>query len=110
MFEKLILPIITAFLGGLNIVQLVIMWKSRKSEVKKNEAGALDSIDSIYDKMSARVDKELIKYEKIIEKQDGKIQSQDEKIQSLHKDLREYITQCEICPNNKIKKTRSKGS
>lgn len=106
MFETIILPIVTAVLGGLNIVQLLIMWKSRKSEVKKNEAGALDSIDSIYDKMSARVDKELIKYEKIIEKQDKRILMQDEKIQHLDKNLKEYILQCEICPNNKIKKAK----
>lgn len=35
------------FLGSTTLVSVYIAWKSRKSELKKTEASALEAIDSI---------------------------------------------------------------
>lgn len=88
--------ILNYILGSTTLVSIYLAWKSRKSTIKQTEATALESIDTIYDKMSERVDKELEKYQNIIEKQDIKIQT-------IEKLLGSYIEQCTVCPNNKIK-------
>lgn len=89
--------ILNYFFGSTTLISIFIAWKSRKSAIKQAEATSLESIDSIYNKMSERVDKEIAKYEKIIEKQDTKIEE-------LSKMLNEYVEQCSVCANNKIKK------
>ena len=92
-----IAELLNYFLGSTTLVSIYIAWKSRKSAIKQAEASALDSIDGIYDKMSARVDKEIEKYEKIIVKQ-------DKKIDELVLKLKQYVEQCSVCLNNKIPK------
>ena len=90
-----IAELLNYFLGSTTLVSIYIAWKSRKSAIKQAEASALDSIDGIYDKMSARVDKEIEKYEKIIVKQDAKITE-------MGKLINQYVEQCSACINNKI--------
>lgn len=96
--------ILTYLFGSTTLVSIYIAWRSRNSELKKSEANALESIDNIYDKMSLRVDKEMEKYQKIIDKQDLNIKKQDEEINGIKKLLNQYVSQCSICPNNKIQK------
>lgn len=105
-----LLAIFSTLSAGMNIIQMIILWKSRKSTIKDTEAKALDSMGNTFDQMSARVDKEIEKYVKIIENQDQRIKKQDEKIatnydetQKTKKLLDQYINQCETCANNKIK-------
>lgn len=93
----ILLQLLPYLFGTGGFITLYIAWKTRKSTVKQTEATALESIDTIYDKMSARVDKEIEKYQKIIDKQDSKIG----KLETL---LNEYISQCKTCVNNKIGK------
>ena len=81
--------------GSGGFIALIIAWKTKNATVKQTEATALESIDTIYDKMSARVEKELEKYQKVID-------AQDLKIKEMGKKLELYIKQCTGCVNNKI--------
>lgn len=93
----IVLQLFPYVFGTSGLVAFFLAWKTRKSTVKQAEATSLESIDAIYDKMSARVAKELEKYQKTIDKQ-------DEKIKSLESLLNKYINQCQTCANNKIGK------
>lgn len=98
------------FFGSTTLIAIYIAWKSRKSSIKQAEATALETIDSIYDKMSTRVDKEMAKYQKIIDKQDEKIEKQSDEIGKNRNEIKEtnklldqYVNQCKTCVNNKMK-------
>lgn len=92
-----ITELLNYILGSTTIVAGLVAWKSRKSAIKQNEATALESFDSMYNKVTATLEKELNKM--IV-----KIETQDRTILEMEKRLSDYITQCTECPNNKIKK------
>ena len=81
------------FLGSTTLVSIYIAWKSRKSELKKTEASALEAIDSIYTKMSIVTDKKLEEMQRVI---DGNTIE----IKNLKKQLEEYQRKCAQCSNN----------
>lgn len=78
--------------GSTTLVAIFIAWKSRKSTIKQAEATALDSIDSIYTKMSNMLDKEITKMQ--------------QKYLELEEKLDQYVQQCSTCENNKIGKKK----
>lgn len=88
-----ILSIISAVLGGTNIYAFWLLWKTRKSDIKKTEASALDSIDAIYVKMSASTDKKLDEMQKTID-------NQSIEIKELTKSVQDYAKKCANCKIN----------
>ncbi|MBY0485943.1 MAG: hypothetical protein K2P85_01930 [Flavobacteriaceae bacterium] len=94
---QLILSILTALFGSTSIVSIYLLWKTRKSEIKKAEATTLDAIDSIYTKMTLATDKKLEDMQKTIESQTQKIESQSKKITELQKQVKQYSDKCSKC-------------
>ncbi|WP_395074549.1 hypothetical protein [Flavobacterium sp.] len=81
------------FLGSTTLVSIYIAWKSRKSELKKTEASALEAIDSIYTKMSIVTDKKLEEMQRIIDENTIEIKN-------LKKQLEDYQKKCAQCSNH----------
>lgn len=82
------------FLGSTTLVSIYIAWRSRKSELKKTEASALEAIDSIYTKMSVVTDKKF-------EEMQRTINENTIEIRNLKEELQEYQKRCAGCLNNK---------
>lgn len=103
------MEILVALFGGLNIVQLVISFRTMKSQVRKDEylaekekfltekekANSVEASQHIFDLMTERVKKEL-------EEVYAKIGQQDETIKLLHKIVNQYKTNCAQCAHNKL--------
>lgn len=85
-----ILAILTALFGSTSIFSIYLLWKTRKSEIKKAEATTLDAIDSIYTKMTLATDKKLEEMQILI---DGHVK----KISELEKQVKEYSKKCSNC-------------
>lgn len=81
-------------LGSTTLVSIYIAWKSRNSELKKNEASALEAIDSIYTKMSIVTDKKFEEMQRVIDENTIEIRN-------LKEQLQEYQKRCSGCLNNK---------
>lgn len=81
------------FLGSTTLVSIYIAWRSRKSELKKTEASALEAIDSIYTKMSVVTDKKF-------EEMQRTINENTIEIRNLKEQLQEYQKRCAGCLNN----------
>lgn len=90
MYTPSIEIILNYVFGSTTLVAIWIAWKSRNSELKTKEASALESIDSIYNKMSASMDKEFEKMQKTIDKQTAEIDK-------LKKTVNEYASKCANC-------------
>lgn len=75
--------ILNYFFGSTTLISIYIAWKSRKSQLKQTEATALESIDSIYNKMSESLEKRFTDMEKEIER--------------LKAELKEYKDKCQNC-------------
>lgn len=86
--------ILNYFLGSTTLVSVYIAWKSRKAELKKTEASALEAIDSIYTKMSIVTDKKFEEMQRIIEQNTIEIKN-------LKKQLEEYQKRCSLCANHR---------
>ncbi|MFZ4680133.1 MAG: hypothetical protein ACOYLP_08195 [Flavobacterium sp.] len=82
------------FLGSTTLISIYIAWRSRNSELKKNEASALEAIDSIYTKMSIVTDKKFEEMQRIID-------ANTIEIRNLKEELQEYREKCAGCHNNK---------
>lgn len=80
------------FFGSTTLVAIYIAWKSRNSEIKQKEATALESIDSIYQKMTNATDKKFEEMQKIID-------SQNEEIKQLKELVQNYSAKCATCSN-----------
>ena len=100
-----ILSILATVLGGTNIYTFWLFWKTRKSDIKKTEATALESIDAIYVKMSASTNAKLDEMQATIDKQGDTIKNQSEiimgqtiKIENLTKSVQAYAKKCANCP------------
>jgi hypothetical protein len=87
-------------LGSTTLVSIYIAWKSRNSELKKNEASALEAIDSIYTKMSVVTDKKFEEMQRIID-------TNTIEIRNLKEQLQEYKKRCAGCLNNKDNEKKS---
>lgn len=94
-FWEILFQLLPYIFGTGGFIAFYIAWKTRKNTIRRDDATTLESIDSIYERMSERVDKEIQKYQQIIDKQ-------DEKISKLETILNQYIKQCKTCENNKI--------
>lgn len=86
--------ILNYFLGSTTLISIYIAWRSRNSELKKNEASALEAIDSIYTKMSIVTDKKFEEMQRIIDENTIEIKN-------LKEQLQEYQKRCLGCLNNK---------
>lgn len=82
------------FLGSTTLISIYIAWRSRNSELKKNEASALEAIDSIYTKMSIVTDKKFEEMQRIID-------ANTIEIRNLKEQLQEYQKKCAGCLNNR---------
>ncbi len=87
-------------LGSTTLVSIYIAWRSRNSELKKNEATALEAIDSIYTKMSIVTDKKFEEMQRIIDENTIEIRN-------LKEQLQEYQRKCGACLNNKENEKKS---
>jgi NurA-like 5'-3' nuclease len=69
----------------------------------------VDTLDGLMDKFALRMEKQVVEYEKTLEKQSKEIVElkeinikQTEEMKKATKTLKNYIAQCETCPNNKL--------
>lgn len=88
------------FLGSTTLISIYIAWRSRKSEIKKTEASALEAIDSIYTKMSIVTDKKFEEMQRVIDENTIEIRN-------LKEQLQEYQKRCAGCLNNKDNEKKS---
>ncbi len=88
-----ILTILTALFGSTSIFSIYLLWKTRKSEIKKAEATTLDAIDSIYTKMALATDKKFEEMQKIIDQQ-------TQEIRDLKIKVKQYSDNCSNCKTN----------
>lgn len=92
--------ILNYFLGSTTLISIYIAWRSRKSEIKKTEASALEAIDSIYTKMSIVTDKKFEEMQRVIEENTIEIRN-------LKEQLQEYQKRCVGCLSNKDNEKKS---
>lgn len=125
-----LIEIITLALGGLNVVQLVLLVRTMKSHVKKEnalaekeqafaeqeKANSVEKSQSIYDKLTEIMNRELGKMDAKIQLQDKTIVEQatelqlvksenyqfQQRVDHLQKKVENYETSCANCINNKI--------
>lgn len=97
-----LIEIITSVLGGLNIVQFLVIIRTMNFQVKKEKAlaekekaNSVEASQHIFDLMTERVRKELEEVYK-------KMGQQDQEILMMRKLLNGYKNQCKHCTNNKI--------
>ena len=86
--------ILNYFFGTTTVISTFIAWKSRKSEIKKAEASALENIQSVYDKFTEQTEKRFIEMQKVMD-------SQTTEIRSLKDALINYQNKCQMCSSNK---------
>lgn len=77
-------------LGSTTLVSIYIAWKSRKSEVKKAEAIALENMQTVYDKFTAQTDKKF-------EEMQALINQQAEEIKNLKSQIKDNEKRCKNC-------------
>lgn len=76
--------------GTTTVISTFIAWKSRNSDIKKNEATALESIQSVYDKFTEQTEKRFLEMQKVID-------NQTTEIRSLKNTLIDYQKKCQFC-------------
>jgi peptidoglycan hydrolase CwlO-like protein len=79
--------ILNYLLGSTTLVTIYVAWRSRKSEIKKAEANALETIQSVYDKF--------------VRDTDRKIEQMRDEIHSLKAEVQEYKRKCGNCIGKK---------
>lgn len=93
--------ILNYFFGSTTIVSIYIAFKSRKSEIKKAEANALETIQTVYNKFVADTE---IKFDsmrteiKIVKEENFQFQK---RVDTLQKEVEKYQKKCIHCSNNK---------
>lgn len=80
--------IISSLFGGTGIVSLILAKRERRATVSVTEANAVQEMQKAYAQMV--IDNEEMKKEL------------KEELRLVKEDLKKYIQQCKICPNNKI--------
>ncbi|HLF53536.1 hypothetical protein [Flavobacterium sp.] len=86
-------------LGSTTLVSIYIAWSSRKSEIKKAEASALENIQSVYDKFTDQTEKRFEQMQKTIDKQTIVIKENRDEIKLLNDNLFDYQKKCKMCAN-----------
>jgi cytochrome c556 len=86
--------ILNYFFGTTTVISGYIAYKSRNSDIKKNEATALESIQSVYDKFTEQTEKRFLEMQKVID-------NQTTEIRSLKDALVNYQKKCQMCSSNK---------
>lgn len=92
--------IINYFLGSTTLASIYIAWKSRKSEIKKAEANALETIQSVYDKFAKDTDERIDRLTQEITKLSKENNELKITQQQIYKELQEYKKKCGHCKNN----------
>ncbi|MPT36496.1 MAG: hypothetical protein E2604_15755 [Flavobacterium sp.] len=89
--------LLNIILSGTNVAQFFIIWKTRKSSIRKSDAEAkkeeistVENLSEAYTKVSAALKKDV---EELIKK----IDRQDKQIEELEKKLTEYERKCKLC-------------
>lgn len=85
-----IMQFLTLFFGSTTFVSLYIAWKSRKSDVKKAEAVALENMQVVYDKFTEQTDRKFEEMQTLINKQ-------SEEIKTLKSQIADYERKCKLC-------------
>ena len=102
--------ILNYIFGSTTLVSIYIAYKSRKSEIKKAEASALETIQGVYDKFCADTEKKFDKMDaenekmkmeiKLVKQENFQFQT---KVNQLQSEVELYKTKCVHCSNNKAK-------
>ena len=95
--------ILNYLFGSTTLVSIYIAYKSRKSEIKKAEASALETIQGVYDKFVSDTDKKFegMRTEiKIVKEENFQFQTM---VGNLRSELEQYKSKCVHCSNNKAK-------
>lgn len=87
-----ITEILNYLLGSTTLASVYVAWKSRKSEIKKAEAGALENMQTVYDKFTEQTEKRFLLMQETIEKQ-------AEEIQTFKNKLEQQLNICQNCKN-----------
>ena len=117
------MEILTMALGGLNVVQLVLLFRTMKSHVRKEQAlaeqekaNSVEKSQTIYDRLTEIMNRELGKMDSKIQMQDKTIFEQatelklvkeenfqfQKRVDHLQRKVEQYETSCAKCVNNKI--------
>jgi predicted RNase H-like nuclease (RuvC/YqgF family) len=94
--------ILNYLLGSTTLASIYIAWKSRKSEIKKAEANALETIQLVYDKFAKDTDERIDRLTREITHLRTENQELKRNQHEILKDLNEYKQKCHSC---KIKTT-----
>jgi predicted RNase H-like nuclease (RuvC/YqgF family) len=92
--------IINYFLGSTTLASIYIAWKSRKSEIKKAEANALETIQTVYDKFAKDTDERIDRLTQEITKLRHENEALKNTQMQIYKELQEYKKKCGHCKNN----------
>lgn len=109
----LIYQVLLGLFGGTSAIQFYLSWKTRSSNVKKEEslaiieqANSISKAGDIYSYLTSITEKELEKMNKkidaqdiVIERQNKTIGEQQEEIKMLHEIVSDYKIKCDNCPN-----------
>lgn len=84
-------------LGSTTLASIYIAWKSRKSEIKKAEANALETIQLVYDKFAKDTDERIDRLTKEITslREENTLLRNTQEI--IIKELNVYKKKCESC-------------
>ena len=77
-------------LGSTTIISIYIAWKSRKSEVKKAEAIAMENMQTVYDKFTEQTNRKFEEMQSLINKQ-------AEEIKTLKSQIADNEKRCKQC-------------
>lgn len=96
--------IIASLLGGLNVWQLYINWKTRKSQTKVAEADALERMTGVYDKFVADMERkydELRREGEKLKAEASELRSEAQKLRiesdKLRKEIKGWEEKCKHC-------------
>jgi predicted RNase H-like nuclease (RuvC/YqgF family) len=86
-------------LGSTTLASIYIAWKSRKSEIKKAEANALETIQLVYDKFAKDTDERIDRLTREI----SSLRKENEELKNnqkeILKELSDYKKKCDRCKN-----------
>ncbi|MEO4005785.1 hypothetical protein [Flavobacterium sp. CAU 1735] len=96
--------LLTIILSGTNAAQFFIIWKTRKSSVRKSDAEAqqqeiltVANLSDVYTKISEALKKDVEELIKKTERQAEQIEKQAKQIAGLTKTLTDYERKCKLC-------------
>ena len=81
-------------------------WVTRASEKKKIEALSNQEVSKSDQEKIATAEKALELVNKLTDTMHRKFEANDKELEMVRNKLNEYVSQCSLCPNNKITKTK----